>query len=130
MLLDSSCHCGSEQSYQYCCQPLHQGTILAETAEQLMRSRFCAFKLQLADYIQQTWDKTTRPGEITFETNMRWTRLSINGRKKGRKKDKEGWVTFVAFFEYQGVEDSLHEKSYFNRNEHGNWQYVDGDIKN
>ena len=48
-----ACPCG-QGNYQHCCQPLHVGQANAESASQLMRSRYSAFALQQNDYIVQT----------------------------------------------------------------------------
>lgn len=124
-----SCPCHSGKSYGECCQKYHSGEAYPNTAEQLMRSRFSAFSLGLIDYLLKTWAQTTRPAEIELDSNIEWTNLVINGRKKGRKRDQEGWVTFMAHYQVHGQPGYLHEKSYFTRNEEGHWQYVDGEIK-
>ncbi|BCN93365.1 UPF0225 protein [Thiomicrorhabdus immobilis] len=110
--------------------PFHHGIAKPETAEQLMRSRFSAFELLLEEYLMDSWDKVTRPGHIDFTPGLHWTKLVINGRKQGRKKDQQGWVTFVAYYQLGSEQGHLHEKSFFTRNEQGEWQYVDGEIKN
>ncbi|WP_237260433.1 YchJ family protein [Thiomicrorhabdus immobilis] len=124
------CVCGSQKSYAECCMPFHHGIAKPETAEQLMRSRFSAFELLLEEYLMDSWDKVTRPGHIDFTPGLHWTKLVINGRKQGRKKDQQGWVTFVAYYQLGSEQGHLHEKSFFTRNEQGEWQYVDGEIKN
>ena len=48
------CPCQSTLSYENCCAPFHNGFRLPETAEQLMRSRYCAYVLHKIDYIIQT----------------------------------------------------------------------------
>ena len=48
-----NCPCGQGQ-YAVCCQPLHLKQQTAQTAEQLMRSRYSAFALQQIDYILET----------------------------------------------------------------------------
>lgn len=53
MSLLQDCPCGQGQ-YANCCQPLHLRLKIANTAEQLMRSRYSAFALQQIDYILQT----------------------------------------------------------------------------
>ena len=126
---DSACPCGSESNYSDCCYPFHKYETFPATAEKLMKSRFSAFKLHLSNYLLQTWDETTRPGNIDFTPGLHWNRLVINGRKKGRKKDQEGWVTFVAYYQVGCEKGSLHEKSFFRRNENGHWKYVEGEIK-
>ncbi|GAB6070294.1 YchJ family metal-binding protein [Thiomicrorhabdus hydrogeniphila] len=124
------CLCGSKQIYAECCKPYHQQTQIPDTAEKLMRSRFSAYELHLTDYLLFTWDKITRPGSIEYTPGLHWTKLSLNGRKKGRKKDAEGWVTFIAYYQLNnGEAGSMHEKSYFRKNEIGHWKYVDGEVK-
>lgn len=124
----ADCDCGTGQLYRDCCQPFHQGLALPETAEKLMRSRYVAFKHQLNDHLLKTWAEQTRPDQIEPTPGLVWTRLTINGRKKGRKKDQEGWVTFVAFYQLDGIEGMLHEKSHFLKID-GRWFYLDGEIK-
>lgn len=53
MSLLQDCPCGQGQ-YAACCQPLHLKQQVAQTAEQLMRSRYSAFALQQVNYILQT----------------------------------------------------------------------------
>ncbi|BBP45974.1 UPF0225 protein [Thiosulfatimonas sediminis] len=128
------CPCNSGKLYVDCCQPLHLNAQNALTAEQLMRSRYCAFVLHDADYLLRTWHPRTRPQTIEFEKNIVWTGLNINGRKQGRKKDQQGWVTFVAHYRVVDLEEPpqtghLHETSFFSRDSAGHWYYEDGQIK-
>ena len=48
---DRSCPCGSGDALHQCCGPLHRGRLKAETAEQLMRSRYSAYVLSEVDYM-------------------------------------------------------------------------------
>lgn len=128
-LFKQPCPCCSGNPYQECCQPFHEGTDIAQKAEQLMRSRFSAFALGLTDYLKMTWADDTCPTDLEIDENIKWINLHINGRKKGRKKDQEGWVTFIASYEINGAQGTLHEKSYFIRDENNHWRYVDGEIK-
>ncbi len=48
------CPCQSGLRYGLCCQPFHGGQRLPETAEQLMRSRYCAYVLHDIGYIVAT----------------------------------------------------------------------------
>ncbi|WP_321323347.1 YchJ family protein [Thiomicrorhabdus sp.] len=127
--INNLCLCGSTKLYAECCEPFHKGGLYPQTAEELMRSRFVAFEMHLKDYLLNTWYESTRPGNLEFTPNLHWTKLTINGRKKGRKKDSEGWVTFTAYYQQEGSNGYLHEKSYFIRDTLGHWQYVDGEIK-
>lgn len=54
MAEEKFCPCGSKQNYQSCCAPLHEGNAFAQTAEQLMRSRYSAFAKQKIHYLVQT----------------------------------------------------------------------------
>lgn len=46
------CPCGSNQYYSDCCQRFWATQQTAQTAEQLMRSRYTAFVLEKAQYFQ------------------------------------------------------------------------------
>lgn len=126
---DSLCLCGSGQNYHRCCLPFHKLKTYPETAEQLMRSRYAAYALHLKNYLLETWDVSTRPGEIEFENGLVWKSLIINSCKKGRLKDKQGWVTFTASYQVGLDHSKLQEKSYFIRDGQGHWCYVAGEFK-
>src|SRR5687768_5433704 len=49
------CPCGSGLPLGDCCGRLHDGTVTAATAEQLMRSRYSAFALGEPGYLLATW---------------------------------------------------------------------------
>lgn len=48
------CPCHSQKCYEECCKRYHEGAA-AENALILMRSRYSAYALQLADDTQTTW---------------------------------------------------------------------------
>lgn len=56
----SMCFCGTQQPFSQCCQPLHQGQP-AQSAEQLMRSRYSAFVTGDVAYIVKTTLPTQQP---------------------------------------------------------------------
>jgi len=126
--LNSTCLCGSGRSYSECCQPYHLGEKTPATAEQLMRSRYVAYALKLEDYLLNTWAAETRPNDLEFEADLEWIGLSIKGRKQGKSRHKEGWVTFVAEYRIDLEKGQLEERSYFLRNEQNNWCYLEGDV--
>lgn len=126
---DRLCLCGSGQNYRLCCLPFHTRRAYPETAEQLMRSRYTAYALHLKNYLLETWDVSTRPGELEFENGLAWKSLTISHCKKGRLKDKRGWVTFTAFYQVGLDRAELQEKSYFIRDAQGYWCYVDGEFR-
>jgi SEC-C motif-containing protein len=96
-----------------------------------MRSRYTAYALHLKNYLLETWAISTRPGEFEFEfeNGLAWKSLIINSCKKGRLKDKQGWVTFTASYQVGLDRAKLQEKSYFIRDGQGHWCYVDGEFK-
>ncbi len=62
-----NCFCGQPKRYQDCCQPCHSGLGPAKTAEQLMRSRFSAYVLQLVPYIAKTYYPAVQSTEAIAE---------------------------------------------------------------
>lgn len=123
------CLCGTGLSYGECCLPFHDKRVFPQTAEQLMRSRYSAYALHLKTYVLDTWNRATRPAHFEFEQGLCWHQLIINGRKKGREKDQEGWVTFTALYQLGPDRGQMQEKSHFVRDEEGAWSYVDGELK-
>jgi len=118
-----ACPCG-KGLYADCCEPLHAGSAAA-TAEALMRSRYSAYVLQLADYVQATWHASTRPPELTFEDEQtKWLGLDVRAHSQ---HEDSATVEFVARYKLNGRAQRLHEISRFFR-EDGRWYYVDGEL--
>ncbi len=116
------CPCGGK-SYATCCEPFHQGGI-AQTAEQLMRSRYSAYVLGLWEYVYKTWDDRTRPPlvELQQDSRNKWLGLEV---RKHQKEGEHATVEFVARYKVDGRAHRLHEISRFVRQD-GQWLYVDG----
>ena len=94
-----------------------------------MRSRYTAYVLRNAAYLQETWDATRRPEKIDFSReNIDWLKLEITGTKKGGIKDSKGVVVFKAFYSQDGEEHVMYEISRFTKI-NGRWFYLDGVIK-
>ncbi|MBN2864445.1 MAG: SEC-C domain-containing protein [Thiotrichales bacterium] len=120
------CLCGSGKLYAECCQPFHLKQQYPLTAEQLMRSRYVAYALHLESYLLDTWAETSRPANIEFENGLSWQGLQILKTQKGRKKDKQGWVTFRALYQVGLNQESMTEISRFIRDANQNWVYLEG----
>jgi SEC-C motif-containing protein len=120
---DAPCPCGSGRHYGRCCGPLHQGADAA-TAEALMRSRYCAYALGLADYLAHSWHPDTRPN-TPIEGNVKWAGLAIVSTDRGGPDTTEGEVAFCARYLDGERLESLCERSRFIRYE-GRWVYLDG----
>lgn len=119
------CPCLSGLTYDSCCGPLHAGVSSAQTAEQLMRSRYSAFAVGDAAYLSATWHPSTRPESLTLDADRQWYRLDILRTGRGGPFDTEGIVEFRAYHRSPTGKGSQHEVSSFVR-EGGRWWYVDG----
>ena len=123
----ATCPCGHPSPYVACCGRWHDGPLhlQAPDADALMRSRYCAFVLQRADYLLATWHPRTRPARLDFEPGLRWLGLAV--QQHLRQGEHQASVRFVARSKRGGRASRLTETSRFLR-EAGRWLYVDGDI--
>ncbi|MDQ7988696.1 MAG: YchJ family metal-binding protein [Candidatus Dactylopiibacterium sp.] len=121
----TACPCGLPATYRDCCGRLHAGAPAA-SAEALMRSRYSAFALGLADYLRTSWHASTRPATLELAPPQpKWIGLKIVAT---RALDTDhASVHFIARCRVGGRAERLEETSRFVR-EHGHWYYVDGDI--
>ncbi len=125
------CPCGSSLLYRFCCKPLHAGQ-KAKTAEQLMRSRYCAYALGIGDYII----KTTHPRHREYAQDRKKWSESISLFCKGTlfhgltihessENEKNAFVIFTAYLSQNGSDVTFTEKSLFEKID-GIWLYVEG----
>jgi SEC-C motif-containing protein len=99
---------------------LHVGEREAQTAEELMRSRYSAYAVGDLNYVWRTWHPRTRPAEVS-PTGLEWTGLEIVAAS-----DDE--VEFRAHYLAQNRRTgTLHERSRFAVRAR-RWLYVDGDV--
>jgi SEC-C motif-containing protein len=124
------CPCGSSKLFASCCKPLLSGTRKADTAEALMRSRYCAYLHRNSDYLLATWHSSTKPDclDLVGIPQPDWEALEMLGTSAGGPTDTEGRVEFIAHYRLDGMPGRLHENSRFRRVD-GQWYYVDGDIR-
>ena len=122
-----SCPCGSAL-YSECCQLLHSGEKTAQTATQLMRSRYSAFAKHEIDYIV----KTTAIGQqqaLDVQAIADWSKanqwLALEVVQSNEKVDKNhAQVEFKAHY-HDGKQAQIHhEVSYFVKHE-GAWYFLD-----
>lgn len=122
------CPCGSNLSYENCCQALHQGQKQADTALTLMRSRYCAFALQQIDYLQ----RTTVPAQqhlLNLADMAAWSKTAIwLGLEIIDFQEKVGQrhaqVEFIASFSENGIVQQHRELSTF-VNIENQWFFID-----
>ena len=102
------------------------GDARAQTAEQLMRSRYTAYVLGDEAYLLRTWHASTRPATLALAAApVKWLGLRIVRTVAGGPDDRDGIVEFEARYKPQGRAERLHEVSRFVK-EDGQWYYVDG----
>ncbi len=124
------CPCGSGTNYDACCEPLIKGEKKAETAEQLMRSRYTAYAKVEMDYIFNTTHKDQRtdfdPKESKrWAEESDWQSLKIIETHEGGPDDTTGSVEFLANYIQDGTEYDHHEIATFVK-EGDIWFFEDG----
>ena len=115
------CPCGSGLDYGDCCCPVVRNERWADTAEELMRSRYTAYVLGDVDHVFRSWHPATRPDDLTELPAVEWRGLEVLEVVDGGPGDDYGIVEFRA--SYAG--GAMHERSRFTRRG-GRWMYLDG----
>ncbi|WP_461487496.1 YchJ family protein [Pedobacter sp.] len=118
------CACSSGKTYAECCQPFHLGTICPRTPEQLMRSRYSAYTLNLVDYLWETTHPLKRylhsKADIeSWAKANHWLRLEI-------VQAFNAVVEFKAFYQ-QGLRQFVHHERSTFKKEVGKWYYFTGE---
>jgi SEC-C motif-containing protein len=124
-----ACPCGSARQFAQCCEPLLRGAQTAETASQLMRSRYSAFATDTFDYLVRTHHPSQRAADeraqLESQANtLQWLALQLCDSSDGTAGQQHGEVEFKAFFRAAGNLRCLHERSRF-VHENGQWFYLD-----
>lgn len=114
------CPCCSGREFPDCCGPLLSTERLAETAEELMRSRYTAYHYGNREHLWRTWHPRTRPREVEVNPGVEWTGLRVIEVRDGGAGDDTGVVEYRATHQ-QG---DLHEVARFERRA-GRWFYLD-----
>ncbi len=126
----NKCPCGSNLSYEECCKPLISGERNAQTAEELMRSRYAAYTQSEVDYILSTTHPEHR-AEYSEDSirewadNATWHSLEILKTVDGTAQDEQGEVEFIVYYTQDGARTRHHELSEF-RKKDGKWYFRDG----
>ncbi|OOF53236.1 YchJ family protein [Rodentibacter trehalosifermentans] len=121
------CPCQSDKNYANCCGVFHHHQALPETAEQLMRSRYCAYVLKNIPYIVETTVPSQQPN-LALQTlqdwadNTQWLGLQILNTETLSKTQSA--VEFKAFFQGEEGEQTHQERSIFVKIE-GRWYFID-----
>ena len=131
--VNSPCPCGSGKKYKKCCKVFHNGE-KPSTALELMKSRYCAYAVNNANYIM----KTTHESNSDYSTDKTSWEKSINQFIKDTQfksldilefveQQEEAFVTFRANIFIKGEDSSFIEKSRFVK-QNGTWFYESGEF--
>ena len=124
---DQNCPCGAG-FYRECCQPLHLGQVKAQTAVQLMRSRYSAFAKQQIDYLIQTTalgqqSALDRVAIADWSKANQWLKLEIV--RSNEKLDKNhAQVEFKAHY-HDGQQLQIHHEISHFVNYQDVWYFLD-----
>jgi len=128
--MSNLCHCGSQKEPELCCLSIISGKREAQTALELMRSRYTAFTKADGAYLMRSHHSSTRPVKDrkkieSWARSVEWMGLVILNTANGEAPDNTGYVEFRALYLDKGELYEIHEKSFFKREE-GKWVYVSG----
>ncbi|MHB8845881.1 MAG: YchJ family protein [Nitrospirota bacterium] len=112
------CPCGSTKAYADCCRPVITGERRAETAEQLMRSRYSAYVVKELAWLKTSLHPDHRgdydeASSKAWADRAEWHGIEILGTEKGGPGDQEGTVEFSVSFTESGVRQEYRERSSF-----------------
>jgi len=122
------CPCGSGAPFETCCGGILSGRRKADTAEQLMRSRYTAYVMKKVDYLVQTTHPDSRTDDLeksirTWMRQVEWLKLHVVATEGGSVTDETGHVEFMAEYLTDSGPGRHHECSVFEELE-GEWYYV------
>jgi SEC-C motif-containing protein len=125
-----SCPCGSGQAFGDCCEPLIQGKKYAQTAEDLLRSRYTAHVITDVDYIYDTTHPAQRRNVdrdrvAAWSRKSEWLGLEIIQTQAGQPSDDSGTVEFIARYREKGKTMEHREIAEFKKHE-SRWFFFDG----
>jgi SEC-C motif-containing protein len=123
------CPCGSQKKFSQCCETIITGTKKAETAEQLMRSRYTAYATKNAQYLFNTYATLAQVENSVDEIQAwadqtKWLKLTILSHQS---KEQSATVEFIAEYVFQQKNYKMREKSRFIK-ENNEWRYLDGEV--
>lgn len=121
------CICGNNKNFESCCRPIITHERQAQSALELMRSRYTAYVLANGKYLSYSTVKENRyPDDIPliedFSKSVEWLKLDVLNAA-------DDVVEFKAYYQDSEGIKVLHEKSNFVK-EDGIWKYKDGELYN
>ncbi|MDX1295478.1 MAG: YchJ family protein, partial [Sulfurimonadaceae bacterium] len=123
------CPCGSEKEYETCCGEIHRGERKAESALELMKSRYSAFVVGNGRYLVDTAVPENRyEADVALieehAKQTQWLGLQI---VDSSESEETATVEFKAFYKEEENIKVLHEKSRFVKTD-GAWFYAEGEL--
>jgi SEC-C motif-containing protein len=121
------CPCGSGRAFNDCCNAMIRGQRNAETAEQLMRSRYTAYVVKNVDYLIRTTHPAARVDDLEasigkWMRQVEWLKLHVVASELGTATDTVGRVEFIAEYLTATAPGRHHECSVFEKL-NGEWFY-------
>lgn len=125
-----TCPCGSSRPFAECCRPIITGEARAETAEQLMRSRYSAYVKKEMAWLRESLHPDHRAdydeaSSRAWAERAEWHGIEILNRVKGGPADEQGTVEFVVSFTENDVRQEHREVSSFQKTG-GAWYFTTG----
>lgn len=126
-MMYENCYCGSDKSFESCCNLYISGVEKAPTALALMKSRYSAYVAHQADYLMATTHSSqrkqySREEILKWATSNQWQKLDIIA-------STENTVEFKAYFKDENNIDQVHYEFSTFKKENDCWFYVDGKFK-
>lgn len=129
------CPCNSNKNFNVCCQPIIELKNIADSPEQLMRSRYSAYSIKNSEYIYNSYAKSSREKQTLedirkWASQCKWLRLEIlttSAIEDPICNDNLPTVEFSAYYLFEKKLCQLTEKSRFIK-ENNHWFYLDGEI--
>ncbi len=129
----TACPCNSDKPFATCCEPFLTFKENPKAVRQLVRARFCAYKVGAGtyrDFLIRTWHPAAHgkinAADLTNDDYITWKHLDI---LIAQQTGDKGGVEFKATYcERDGVDQVHHERSVFVRVK-GVWYYVEGAVK-
>src|SRR3546814_1428352 len=114
----TQCPCGSQIDYLSCCGRYIDNQEVPSTPDILMRSRYTAYSQAKIDYIQKTMLGKPLEGFDEIEAaqwakQVTWSGLDVVKSYIDKDDENIGYVEFIASFQNQGKEETIHELSQF-----------------
>ena len=127
------CPCGSGIAFAQCCSGIITGQRTAETAEQLMRSRYTAYVVKNVDYLVHTTHPSVRSHELeasirTWMRQVEWLKLHVVATEQGTADDEDGRVEFIAEYLTSTAPGRHHECSVFKKVA-DDWYYLGEEVE-